>query len=155
MADEFVALGAYLHAPEFPAAVEEEPSETEVPVEGEPMLGEIVSQMRRFRAALYDAFATVRGRLLSDIACEVVGRELQLAPADIEAIVRRACAQAEAPTCVRVHPLDAPAFSGWTCDVETDTALRRGDVVLCVRDGTIEAALGTRLEGVLEAATCT
>lgn len=154
MADEFVALDAYLHASEFAPPVEEESPEAEVSVETDPMLGEIASEMRRFRAALYDAFAATRERLLRDIACEVVGRELQLAPADIEAIARRACAQAEAPTCVRVHPLDAPAFSRWTCDVETDVALRRGDVVLCVRDGTIEAALGVRLEGVLEAATC-
>lgn len=154
MADEFVALGAYLHAPEFAPVAEEEPHDAEASIERDPVLDEIASQMRRFRAALYDAFAAVRERLLRDIACEVVGRELQLAPADVEAIALRACAQIEAPLCLRVHPLDAAAFAQWTCDLETDASLHRGDVVLRVRDGAIDASLGVRLEGVLAAASC-
>ncbi len=154
MADEFIALRAFLHAPELPPAAQEERCEAEVPAQSDPALREIASQMRRFRAALYDAFEVTRERLLRDIACEVIGRELQVAPADVEAIALRACAQIEAPLCVRVHPLDVPAFAQWTCGVETDAALHRGDVVLCVNDGTIDAALGVRLEGVLEAASC-
>lgn len=154
MADEFVSLGAYLHAPAFPPVTEKEPREAEVPAERDPVLDDVASQMRRFRAALYDAFAAVRERMLRDIACEVVGRELQLAPAEVEAIALRACAQIEAPLGVRVHPLDAAAFEQWTCDLETDASLHRGDVVLRVRDGAIDAALGVRLEGVLAAAAC-
>ena len=155
MPDEFVSLREYLRVPDSVPPVEEKaPTVLGDPARDEVVLFEIGSEMRRFRAALRDGFEAARECLLRDIACEVLGRELQLAPADIDAIVSRACAQADAPASIRVHPMDAEALAAWTCDVETDATLHRGDAVLCVSEGTIDASLGVRLEGVLERRTC-
>lgn len=157
MDSAFVDLREYLRAPERPAQASdrERANEREASsAPADPALREIAGQMRRFRAALYDAYDAVRAQLLRDLVCDVLGRELQLAPADVDAIARRACEQIDAIACVRVHPDDVAALSAWTCAVEADATLHRGDVLLCVRDGTIDASLGVRLEGVLASLAC-
>jgi flagellar biosynthesis/type III secretory pathway protein FliH len=109
-------------------------------------------EVRFFQAHLSEALESAIEVLRNDIATEVVGRELQLAPAEIEDIVRRAVRRfaAEGPLCIRVHPDDLEKVS---CEVPSagDCALRRGDAVLEVRTGTIDASLGVRLESVLRA----
>jgi Flagellar assembly protein FliH len=105
---------------------------------------------RLFSARLTEALEGAVERLLCDIACDVLARELQLAPADIERIVDRALQRfiAEEPLRVRVHPSDA---EGVQCalPLAADPQLSRGDAILELRDGFVDASLGIRLETVL------
>lgn len=144
MRDAFVSLERHLR-PEIPAT---KPIERGTP-SGEPVstLGEI----KRFRAALADAFDVVREALLRRFSEEILGRELQLAPCDVERIARDVleCLVEEAPLRVRVHPDDAPNVSVLEVPVHRDGGLRRGDVIVEVRAGTIDASLSARMEHVM------
>jgi flagellar biosynthesis/type III secretory pathway protein FliH len=107
--------------------------------------------VRLFRARLEEALESTIVTLRCDIAAEIVGRELQLAPASIAQIVRRAvrrCA-AEHPVRVRVHPEDMAALSGGGIETVGDHGLRRGDAVLECDGGAIDISLGVRLDAVL------
>lgn len=103
--------------------------------------------VRRFRAALADALETALDILLRDIACDVLARELALAPADLAAIATAALERygAEAPLRVRAHPDDVAALEGVAVSVAADAGLRRGDLAIDLRTGTIDASLGARL----------
>jgi flagellar biosynthesis/type III secretory pathway protein FliH len=111
-----------------------------------------LSDVRRFRAALYDALEVALGVLLREIAIDVVGRELALEPCNIERIVERARERYrfEEPLSVRVHPSDLERLPApYRKMAVADESLRSGDLMLCVRSGTIDATLGARLERVL------
>ena len=114
------------------------------------------SEVRRFRAALVDALDVSVEELLNDIACDVVCRELQIAPIDVRAIVDRAKERffLEDPVSIHVHPDDFAAIKDWDVNVICDSNLRRGDVVMNVRKGTIDASLGARLESIITARSC-
>jgi hypothetical protein len=116
-------------------------------VDSEPVLAEA----RRFAAALADGIALSLERLVRDIACEVLARELALAPCDVATIAARALHRYldEEPVRVRVHPDDIAACSALELAVVADRSLRAGDVVLDVRCGSIDASLGARLETLL------
>lgn len=105
-----------------------------------------------FGARLRDAFDEARARLLVDFAAEVLARELQLAPAAIDAIAQRLLdeARAESPVALRLHPQECGLIAA-DVRVEPDPALRRGDAVVVVRDGALESRLGVRLEAILRA----
>lgn len=107
-------------------------------------------EIRRFRACVAEAVENAVHILCQDIAAEVVARELQLSPAAISEIVARALKRYEAdnPVCVRVHPDDVSQLQT-TLRVVGDVRLRRGDAILEVRDGFIDASLGVRLESIL------
>ena len=108
---------------------------------------------RRFRAALADALEAATGELLRDIACDVLARELELAPADVTAIAATALERyaADCPVSLRAHPDETAALATFGVAVIADPTLRRGDVALDLRDGTIDASLGARLDCVLAA----
>lgn len=108
---------------------------------------------RRFRAALADAVDAATGELLRDIACDVLARELALAPADVAAIAATALERyaADCPVRLRAHPDETAALATFGVAVIGDPSLRRGDVALDLRDGTIDASLGARLDCVLAA----
>ncbi|HEY1430005.1 MAG TPA: FliH/SctL family protein [Candidatus Tumulicola sp.] len=110
-----------------------------------------LSSARRFRAAVADALALSLERLVRDIACDVLARELALAPADVASIAARVLDRyfGERPVCVRVHPDDARACESIGVPVVVDGRLRAGDVVLDVRCGSIDASLGARLDSIL------
>ncbi|HKU80912.1 MAG TPA: FliH/SctL family protein [Candidatus Tumulicola sp.] len=112
---------------------------------------EALAGVRRFRAALAEALELQLADLLRDLACEVLGRELQLAPADVAAIARRALEHyaAENPLRLRAHSRDAPGLAALALPVVIDDSLRRGDVTIEVRCGTIDASLGARVEALL------
>jgi flagellar assembly protein FliH len=109
-------------------------------------------ELRLFLARVAEALESSVEMLRNDIAAEVVGRELQLAPADLRTIVNRAIRRyaSEVPVRVRVHPDDRDKLDGEFCTI-ADAQLRPGDAVLEVRGGAIDASLGVRLESVLRA----
>ncbi|MDQ2864651.1 MAG: flagellar assembly protein FliH [Candidatus Eremiobacteraeota bacterium] len=111
-------------------------------------IDEVLADVRRFRAAVADALQVAVCDLLQEIAIDVVARELQLAPVDVRAVVERARQRYDAETvlAIRVNPHDRAALGGEYANVVDDTTLRRGDVVLEVRSGTIDASLGVRLD---------
>lgn len=157
MGDRFVPLREFVlqaHEPEreaFEAVVHVQPDELH---QVQPNAPEALGDLRRFRAAVSDAVDVAVETVLGDIAADVLARELELAPANLEAIVARACARhaGEGIVCVRVHPDEAAQLRDAGVDVIGDSAVRRGDVLLCVRSGTIDVSLGARLAGVLDAA---
>lgn len=152
MHDAFVPLGQWLQP-----ATQLTPDIEEAVVISEPQEEDdtraAASDVRRFRAALADALDVALHDLLRDIAVDVVARELQLQPADVQAIARSARERfaAEEPLAIRVHPDDYDALTDADVAVVADARLRRGDVLLEVRSGTIDATVGARLESVLEA----
>lgn len=109
----------------------------------------LLRDVRRVRAALADAVQAALADLLTDIAAGVLGRELQLKACDLGAIVGRALERYGdvTPVCVRVHPDDAGAVDGYP--IRSDSSLRRGDAIIEVQSGTIDARLGVRLDRVL------
>ncbi len=88
--------------------------------------------------------------LLNDLAAHVLGRELELTPCELEAILQRALQHyaAEEPVRLRVHPEDAAGLQ-CTVPVVPDETLARGDALLELRTGEIDASLGARLARVL------
>jgi flagellar biosynthesis/type III secretory pathway protein FliH len=106
---------------------------------------------RRFNAALADALALSLERLVRDIACDVLARELLLAPCDVAAVAARALQRyaGEGALRLRVHPGDVAACAALEVPVVGDGSLRTGDVILDVRCGSIDASLGARLETLL------
>lgn len=113
----------------------------------------LLRDVRLFHARVIEAVDAAVETLVADIAADVLGRELLLAPAEIEAIVDRALARfaAEEPVRVRVHGDDAVRI---TCGVPVvpDARLRPGDAVIELRNGSIDACLGVRLHALLQAA---
>ncbi|HZZ00807.1 MAG TPA: FliH/SctL family protein [Candidatus Baltobacteraceae bacterium] len=154
MPDRFVPLHDFV----FPASIEPDVDFSEPIVEQvdetQVQTREQFAEIRRFGAAVRDAVDVAVSTLLCDVAAEVLARELELSPANVDSIVSRACARyaSEKVVRVRAHPDEAAevAYSG--VDVVADSALRRGDVVLEVRTGTIDVTLGARLADVLDRA---
>lgn len=149
MPEGFVSLATMLRAraPQEPCA----PSEIVAPQADRPHDDVLAGEVRWFRARLAEAFEAALSRLLGDLACDVLARELALAPANIAAIAAAVLERAadESPVALRVHPDDAPALIGVELPVMRDAALRPGDLVVDLRDGQLDASLGVRLDGIL------
>jgi flagellar biosynthesis/type III secretory pathway protein FliH len=123
----------------------------DAPCEGE---REMLREVRLFHARVTEAVEASVETLVKDIAAEVLGRELLLAPADIERIVDRALHRfaAEEPLRVRVHSDDLSRLK-CALPVLADNALRPGDAILELRNGYVDASLGVRVEALLRAVT--
>ena len=159
---EFVSLAAMLLPPAVvappqadlaeacPPQAEVTPAAPSSPVVDEDYLREV----RFFKAHLREALQTAVDALLAEIAQTVIARELQVAPADISAIVQHALARYESlePLRVRVHSDDVAAL--FSCDVSVfvDDALQRGDAFLDLRSGSIDLSLKTRVDCVIREA---
>lgn len=115
---------------------------------------ELAREVRLFQARVIEAVEAAVETLVGDIAADVLGRELLLAPADIDAIVDAALERfvSEEPLRVRVHPEDVPRLA---CGVPVvaDAGLRPGDAVIELRRGSVDASLGVRLATLLQAAS--
>ena len=154
MSDEFIALADLLR-PAMQALAPEPalPPEPAVRVEtvAEDAVHLLASDIRRFRARLEQAFESHFDALLRDLACDVLARELTLAPVEIAAVGARALERAlgEAPLGLRANEADSARLEGLGLPVTIDPALRAGDLVLELRDGTLDASLGIRLETIL------
>ncbi len=156
MREKFLSLAQWLiphevaEAPpeQVASTLDESQANVTYPFDVEKLLGEA----RRFRAALSAAVDESRVFLLREIATEVVARELELRDVDVRAVVARACEryEIEAPIAVRVHPADAAVVRLAYPAIE-DSELRRGDAIVEIATGTIDARLGVRLDRVLRA----
>lgn len=113
--------------------------------------GAALREIRLFKAAVAEGIESAVRALCVDLAAEVLARELQIAPASIDAIVQRLLARFgnEEPLRVRVHPEDTALLTG-DLPAFADSSLLRGDAILELRSGEIEATLGVRLQSVLE-----
>jgi hypothetical protein len=87
---------------------------------------------------------------LRRFAHEVLARELLLAPADIEALARRALGAfaGDLPRAVVVAPADAERLD-LALPVHADARFERGDLALEVDDGKLVSSLQLRVEGVI------
>ncbi len=105
-------------------------------------------EARLFRAALADALELQVERLAAALALEVLGRELQLGPCDLQAIAKRLVAErrCEEPLRLRVAPGDAHISCG--LPVVGDAGLASGDAILECRNGEIDASLRIRLAAI-------
>ncbi|MBV9104382.1 MAG: hypothetical protein JO060_12400 [Candidatus Eremiobacteraeota bacterium] len=99
------------------------------------------------RLAATEAFQRASHRVLESFARDVLARELQLASADVAALVKTALKSlaAEEPVALLVSSDDLHRFS--TCDVplRADPSLVPGDLVVELRDGSIDARLNVRV----------
>lgn len=113
----------------------------------------ILRDLRLFHARIAEGVEAAIDTLLADIAADVLARELQIAPADIEVIVERALQRyaQEQPLRVRLSPCQAGRIA-CSVPVVADERLREGDAVVELRDGSVNASLGVRLACVLERA---
>ena len=112
------------------------------------ILSEAMNEVMRLRARAAEAFERSAEEMLSDLACTVLGRELQMAPADLSALVAVMGARmlGELPLKIRVAPEEAMHIKG---PVEADPTLSYGDLVFNVEDGELDLRLGTRLAALL------
>lgn len=106
---------------------------------------EALRDARIFRAALADALAALAEDLMRRLGADVLGRELQLAPADVETIARRLLLERRTDEPLRLRV--AAADSAIACDVPVvvDPELAAGDAILECRSGDIDARLAVRL----------
>ena len=149
---EFVPFDAWFAARKHEPPKNDAVLDTATVVELEPGdVVEAVAQARRFCAALSDAVAMALDDLLRDIACDLLARELMLAPADVAAIARHALQRYAGDKLLklRVHPEELSTVETLGVPAAADPQLHRGDVALDLRSGSIDASLRVRLESLL------
>ncbi len=105
------------------------------------------------RVAALEAFERGAAALLERLADEVLARELTIAPVDVNALVRRLVAafDAASPVAIVASPGDAESID-CAVPLRCDPSLAAGDVVLIVRDGTVDARMPLRLRQALREA---
>jgi flagellar biosynthesis/type III secretory pathway protein FliH len=110
----------------------------------------VVADLALMRLAALEACESGMGRVIRLCAAEVLARELMLAPADIDAIVKRALASfaLHEPVEIVVSAADAERVRA-PLPVRVDPKLVAGDLVVLVRDGELESTFGFRLEDAL------
>jgi flagellar biosynthesis/type III secretory pathway protein FliH len=161
MSDQFVSLAAYLR-PNVTAVKANGPPEAQTSLQAQRIVepavvmaehAQTLAAARRFRAALADALDAAVAKMLDAIARHVVARELQLAPAQIAALVKDTMERygPENAVAIRVHPDDYEAVANWNGVRTADGSLRHGDVVIELRSGTIDLRMKARLEAALDA----
>lgn len=150
---EFRSLASLLKPEQAAAACVEIAKALPAPVASAPQRDEGAGrEARLFYATLRERLDAAVAGLLEGIANEVLARELHLAPCDLEQIVTRlygAYARHE-PLRVRIHPGDRAQAAPCALPVYEDEALQAGDVVLELRDASVDARLHLRLADVLE-----
>jgi flagellar biosynthesis/type III secretory pathway protein FliH len=156
MSELYVPLAIFLrpvpppasNEPPSPPARQEEPVSARSREHDEALRG-----VRRFRAGLADALENAVNGLLPMIAHDVLARELQLSPADVGAIAAAALDRfsVQDVLCVRLHPSDCDALSGFECKLIPDDSFEPGDIRIELHCGTIDVSLNARLDAALNA----
>ena len=116
------------------------------------MLGNFASEIVRLRARAAELLENESESLLQMIASRVLVRELELAPADVKALVERVLAEWDGSHALRfrVAKADFERLGSLGAALEADPALQPGDLQVEVGDGVLDLRLGTRLAAVLE-----
>jgi hypothetical protein len=145
VADEFVPLERYVRRSIEPQL------QSPTVVDARPAQSIDLHAVRRFYAAVADAVDAAASDVMRDIASDVLARELALAPVELAGVTakmlqRFAC---EEPLHVVAHRDDLAALRDLGAPVRVGESLRRGDVTLVLRYGSIDASLGARLADVL------
>ncbi len=119
-----------------------------------PQVASFCSDVALARVAALEAFERGAVALLERLAEDVLARELAMAPADVSALVRRLVAgfDAASPVAIVAAPADAESID-CGIPVRGDPSLATGDVVLVVRDGTVDARMALRLRQSLSEAS--
>ncbi|MEO6990103.1 MAG: hypothetical protein ABI346_10760 [Candidatus Baltobacteraceae bacterium] len=157
MAERFEALDAKLRAP----------NAVFLPVKDSPRAQDAVASpalapqphgvdartLREFavlRLAAAEACERACRRVVGAFAEDVLGRELQLAPADLERLIDRAreALRASEPIALAIGPQTVLQDCGLPTRV--DPALGPSDALIEVRDGIVDLRLCIRFEAVLE-----
>jgi flagellar biosynthesis/type III secretory pathway protein FliH len=154
---KFIALADLLCPPpvEPVAAFESqvEPILPDAPRESDDCSYAAVSDARRFRAALADVLAHAAASLVRELASDVLARELNVAPCDMDALIARLLSDhlSASPLRVRISPHDRITTNDFP--VVIDDSLQPGDAILECANGAIDARLGVRLADVIERAS--
>jgi len=125
----FAEIFRQTHEPEPVSIPPISPLITEVP---EPTIRARIDEDRLFAARLCERVDEALERLLENLACEVLGRELLLAPVDIDAVARR---------LLKSFGIERARWS-----VSGD------ELTLACEGGTIDASLGRRLRVAIDRA---
>lgn len=106
------------------------------------------------RLAAHEAFERSRVSLLASLAEGVLGRELELAPAELEALVARVvdASRELEPVSLVLSPFDAQRVRT-PLRTRVDPSLDPGDFIVELRDGALESPVSFRLRAVLERAS--
>ena len=157
-ADGFVALDAWFACrsadPAAPPSVPATPPACENESSGDAAAARALAESARWYARLNDALDAACARLIREVAAGVLARELQLAPCEIAAIVANVRAQMLGePLCMRLHPEDAARWHDASLPCRRDSTLAPGDALIELREGSIDARFGVRLQRVLDACT--
>jgi flagellar biosynthesis/type III secretory pathway protein FliH len=116
------------------------------------VLASFASEIVRLRARAAELAEHESESLLQMIAGRVLMRELELAPADVRALVTRVHTEWEEshPLRFRVAVDDVARLEGVGATLEPDAGLQPGDLQVEFADGMLDLRLGTRLAAVLE-----
>ncbi len=154
MPEKFIRFSELLRAPARERIVEHVRivESTPAPGKSSPDEVEVAREIVHFRAHLAEAFDRACEVLIERFARELLGRELQVAPVDITAIVQevRRAFSSEEPLCVRVNPQDALNLCA-DIPIRPDSRLSPGDAIVEVRNGDLDASLAIRFESLLQA----
>lgn len=153
---EFMSLRDLLRekrTPSVPARTEVEESKPARPRAscGSAEIASFVEEIALLRLRVVESFERSRKTLLHRFAEEVLARELQLQPVDIEAIARKVLAAFadEDLISVVVCPADAACLRGYA-RVRVDESLEPGDFIADVCDGHLESPLRLRVARTLQ-----
>ncbi len=111
-----------------------------------------LAELPLVRLAAYEAFASAFERLLQQLAQDVLARELAFAPCDLERLMHDALEafSREEPIAFLVREPMRETIGGIA--VRADPSLAPGDLIVQVRDETIDARFAVRLAGAIDAA---
>jgi flagellar biosynthesis/type III secretory pathway protein FliH len=148
--ERFISLAAFVRGP-APAAGPVAPAVVRGVIDF--AHADLATELSLMRLAALEAFERSTAQALRLFASDVLARELALSPADIEALVKRALASfaEHEPVAISVSPSDAERVRAQV-PVRIDPALEAGDLVVQVRDGTLESQFSFRLEDALRRA---
>jgi hypothetical protein len=156
MPDGFISLGDWVremraHAP-LPPPDAPEASDPELAVpEQTAEIASFAEEIALLRLRVVESFERSRERLLRRFAEEVLVREQQLLPADIEAIARKALIAfaEESPVALAVAPAEAACLRA-DIPVRADAALQPGDIIVDIADGRFESPLRLRVARIIQ-----
>ncbi len=137
--------------PIMPAAVDAPPAQKASP-QIMAVLANFAAEVVRLRARAAELLETETESLLQMIASRVLVRELELAPADVEALIATVVTEwnGSRPLRFRVAESDLDDLRPLGETLVPDPSLQPGDLQVEIADGVIDLRLGTRLAAVLE-----